>query len=400
MEIESLVMVQSEPDYTQGSRQIGLSSTAAELRVLRTAVETAREEARRATVSAHRVARREQKWRKKYKAVREKYAAVREKHDRITSTLVWRIYSPIDRALCRVRSIMRRTRHSDQSSTSENQRDVIRETFPSSCHITDLSSFSVTAPRGRIAVVLHLYYPELWPEFREALGAIPEPFDLFVTLTQGYSDQAESWIRGDYSWAEFITLENRGRDIFPFITLVNSGVLFRYGLICKLHSKRSVHKPHGNDWRRKLVAGVLSDVDYVERVLMAFDTDPTLGIVVGDGSFRKERDWSPYLQRINELCDRARIAAVTDESEYPGYPAGSIYWIRSSLLRPIADLGLTATEFELEPLPLDGRKPWTTSCTVDAIERLIGQVCSEAGMHVAERHALISKPIGGTIHSV
>ena len=246
----------------------------------------------------------------------------------------------------------------------------------------DLNSLSGLTPRGRIAVVLHLYYPELWSEFRDALGAIPEPFDLFVTLTAGYSDQAADWIRVDHPSAQIVTLENRGRDILPFVTLINSRVLFNYELVCKLHAKRSIQRNPGDTWRRDLVAGVLANADYVGRVLAAFDTDPQLGVVVGDDFLRKERDWSRHVQRINELCKRIGMAAVTDETGYPGYPAGSIYWIRSSLLRPIADLKLTVGEFEPEPLPRDGYKSWTTSCLVDAIERLVGCLCREAGMYI------------------
>ena len=191
----------------------------------------------------------------------------------------------------------------------------------------DLNSLSGLTPRGRIAVVLHLYYPELWSEFRDALGAIPEPFDLFVTLTAGYSDQAADWIRVDHPSAQIVTLENRGRDILPFVTLINSRVLFNYELVCKLHAKRSIQRNPGDTWRRDLVAGVLADADYVGRVLAAFDTDPQLGVVVGDEFLRQERDWSRHVHRINELCDRMGMAAVTDETGCPGYPAGSIYWI-------------------------------------------------------------------------
>jgi len=453
--------------------QIELRSAAAELLVLRRALETARDEAGSAHVSARRAMkttektekslarersrtakakrsiqkakasiqnanRSTQKWRKKYKSA-EKW---RKKYDRVTSTLVWRIYSPFDRALHRARSIFRRGQNLTKSAPElgvasdlhgvsleeanhsiglldhggkEEEDRTTNEHGPSekveaarlsaggkpkpddsgqefstnaaaspTYQIPDLSWLSDTTPRGRIAVVLHLYYPELWREFRVALSALLEPFDLFVTLTAGYSDEAADWILVDYPSARILTLENHGRDILPFVILINSGVLFRYDLVCKLHSKRSIQNANGESWRRKLVDGVLSDAESVERVLTAFEANRELGAVVGDGCLRKEKNWLRHLQRINELCSRIGMPAVTDETGYPGYPAGSIYWIRSSLLRPIARLGLTAAEFEPEPLPRDG-------CMVDAIERLMGQICREAGMYVAESSTFGSK---------
>jgi lipopolysaccharide biosynthesis protein len=249
--------------------------------------------------------------------------------------------------------------------------------------VPDLNSLARTVPRGRIAIVLHLYYPELWPELRDSLKAMPEPSDLFVTLTAGCSDEAADWVRADYPTAHIITLENHGRDIFPFVVLINSGVLDRYGLVCKLHTKRSMRRIDGDGWRHDLLSGVLSDPDYVSRILRAFDTDPDLGIVVAAGSVRRDaKNWRPHLCRVNELCARIGLPAVPGERGYPEFPAGSIYWIRSSLLRPLAELMLTAADFEPEPLPRGGG-------TIHAVERLVGHVCREAGMYVEESSAFM-----------
>jgi Rhamnan synthesis protein F len=426
------------------ARPIETRAAAAELLVLRTALEIARDEVRRASVSARQAERALRHKQKKCEALK-KY---KDEYNRITSTLVWKIYSPFDRALCRARLLFRlrargpfrrRARHLDSKSEGEwtsdlrvsapvEHRDGHEERVngnddgamglnsegkvgvgeglaateipestafdeelsirgsPPSYHVPDLSSLRGLLPRGRIAVVLHLYYPELWSEFRDALGAIPESFDLFVTLTVGYSDQAADWIRVSYPSAQIITLENRGRDILPFITLINSGVLLNYELVCKLHTKRTVGRGDGDMWRRDLVAGVLSDSDFVRRVLAAFDKDPQLGIVVSDGSLRKDpKNWLRHLQRINELSARIGMPVIKNDDLYPGFPAGSIYWIRASLLRSIANLHLADADFEPEPLPRDG-------CMAHVIERLVGWVCHETGMRIAESGAITGVP--------
>jgi len=398
--------------------QIELRSAVAELAVLRKALETARDETRSAYVSAQRAeraaarecdrtsdARRSaKKWRKKCKSAEKEYK-------RVTSSWVWRLYLSLDRMLHRARSIFHHrgkagysavpTLHDNSLGEKDGHENEDITEFPtdpktesrdfpavpsregtssSVRELLDLTSLKALRPSGRIAVVLHVYYPELWPEFREALTSISEPYDLFVTLTRGYSDEAVDWISIDQSSARIITLENLGRDILPFVTLINSCVLFQYELVCKLHTKRSIQQQNGDSWRHNLMAGVLSDRSYVARVLRAFDAEPQLGVVVGQGANRKERNWSRHVKRVNELCSRIGLPAVTAETECPGYPAGSIYWIRSSLLRPIAHLNLVPEEFEPEPLPRDG-------CTVDAIERLVGHICRESGMHIAESSA-------------
>jgi len=259
---------------------------------------------------------------------------------------------------------------------------------PSNDQFTDSDRLRAFRPRGRIAVVLHLYYPELWPEFRHGLAAIPEPYDLFVTLTAGYSDMAADWICLDNPDAQIITLENRGRDILPFVTLINTGVLFKYELVCKLHSKRSLHCTEGDNWRHNLISGILCDTENVARILRAFDSNSDLGMVAPNGSLRDDAEgWSKHLDGVNELARRISMPIVGAVSGFSKFPAGSIFWIRASLLRSIAQLGLTPSEFEPEPIPPNARMP-------HVIERLFGHLCREAGMSIAESSDLFGMQKG------
>src|SRR5262249_38993660 len=51
----------------------------------------------------------------------------------------------------------------------------------------DLSTLRDIAPRGSVAVVLHLFEPDLWQEMHDAIARIPVSFDLFVSVTHGFS---------------------------------------------------------------------------------------------------------------------------------------------------------------------------------------------------------------------
>jgi rhamnan synthesis protein F len=238
-----------------------------------------------------------------------------------------------------------------------------------------LRSLSDIIPSGRVAIVLHLYYSELWPEFRDAIRVIPETADLFVTLTRERSESAADWIRAEFPKSHIITLNNRGRDILPFVTILNTGVLFRYEFFCKLHTKRSLYREDGNYWRQNLVQGIL-DAKAVTRILSAFDADPRLGIVVADGfAESREQRWLANLPLVNQLCTRGNIRPLPANGDWPVFPAGSIYWGRTSFLEPLARLNLAPSEFEPEPLP--------SKALPHAIERLIGHLCREAGLHVA-----------------
>jgi len=391
------------------------SSDTAELVVLRQAVQQARDEVRTAKISARRLQKELIRERARAASAERSKREWRRKYKRLTSNLLFRINLKLDGALHMARSLLcRRQDRSRQASSGEMEvfesprgefngaarplgdsgslvaeqsavPQFARNAFPQS---PDLGSLGTMVPRGRIAVVLHLYYPELWLEFRDTLRAMAEHADLFVTLTAGYSENAAEWISLDYPGVQILVLENRGRDILPFVTLINSGILFRYELVCKLHTKRSMYRSDGDSWRRTLLRGVFSGPGDVVRILKAFDSDPNLGIVVGDGSLIGDaRSWSRHLPCVNELSKRIGISPLSIDSGYPEFPRGSIFWIRASLLQAIANLKLTPADFEPEPLPLNG-------CMPRAIERLVGHICREAHMRAVETGNLENSYLG------
>ena len=241
--------------------------------------------------------------------------------------------------------------------------------------LPDLRMLRALPPRGPIAAVLHLHYPEFWPRLAESLAALPEPFDLFVTLTAGAGEAAAPAIRTRFPAAHVVTVPNRGRDILPFLHLAASGLLNRYELVCKLHGKRSPALADGEAWRDELVEAILGSPEQVARIRAAFAADPDLGLVVAEGNVFGEspEHWRANLPHILRLGARIGIRRVPEGARFPG---GSIFWIRPFLLRMLAAIGADPADFPAEPLPLDGTP-------AHAVERLLGLICADAGMVLA-----------------
>ena len=89
-----------------------------------------------------------------------------------------------------------------------------------------------------VAVVAHIYYEDTWPDIAGALRGLTIPFDLIVTTVEGRERLIET-IRRSYPAAEIEIMQNRGRDIGPFLTLLERGRLDGYRYICKVHGKKS-----------------------------------------------------------------------------------------------------------------------------------------------------------------
>src|SRR5262249_49799582 len=136
-----------------------------------------------------------------------------------------------------------------------------------------------TRSQPRIAVVLHLFYLDLWPQICRHLRMIEEPFDLIVSVPDDRRDEAEAVIQADLPSSQVIGVENRGRDIGPFLDLLRSGRLDRYDYLCKIHGKKSPHRDDGNEWRRDLLDDLLGGPEAVRHLIGWFDANPRAGLV-------------------------------------------------------------------------------------------------------------------------
>ncbi|MBV8443805.1 MAG: hypothetical protein JO312_25160, partial [Hyphomicrobiales bacterium] len=79
------------------------------------------------------------------------------------------------------------------------------------------------APRSHasndVAVVAHIYYEDAWPDIAEVLKRVTFPFDLIVTTVPGRERLIET-IRADFPDADIEPMKNRGRDVRPFLALL------------------------------------------------------------------------------------------------------------------------------------------------------------------------------------
>ncbi len=112
--------------------------------------------------------------------------------------------------------------------------------------VTELSSLPVRKGGGnracpRIAVHLHLFYPEMLQAFMNRLGNIPCAFDLFVSVASDTVRlQTERRLTAAFPSSSITveTVANRGRDLAPFIVQFGERLL-RYDVICHVHSKKA-----------------------------------------------------------------------------------------------------------------------------------------------------------------
>lgn len=235
-------------------------------------------------------------------------------------------------------------------------------------------------PLREFAVVIHLYYPDLWPEIEAAVLSTGMSLDVYVTLSddQTCDPATRNHILSAFPHARILVMPNHGRDVFPFVHLVNSGGLSNYRAICKIHTKRSPHLSNGDHWRAQSFAGLLPG-ERTDAVLKRFLSLPETSLWTPNRMILKGgRWWGQNEVRTREILLPHSIPVGCEDLSFP---AGSMYWIKPELIERIRNLTLSHQDFEQERGQLDGT-------TAHAFERAIGYLAVQEDQRMVELQEL------------
>ena len=119
----------------------------------------------------------------------------------------------------------------------------------------------LAATTADFAVVAHVFYHDLWDEIAERLAASDLAFDLFVTITDKgrETDALIEQAAERFPRARYLRYPEPGRDVLPFVHLVNAGVLDGYRAVCRIHTNARPTAQDGDPWRRHLIGGILPE---------------------------------------------------------------------------------------------------------------------------------------------
>lgn len=192
----------------------------------------------------------------------------------------------------------------------------------------------VVPQKKKIAVVVHVYYPELWSEIASRLKAITHQFDLFVTTTYENAALVQAAVIADFPSARIKNLPNRGMDIVPFLSLVPTLVNEGYLAVCKVHTKKGFDDSAAV-WRDVMLDSLLGSEHNFSICVEAFDKEERLSIV-GPAILYQS---GPRLMYENG-DNLSRIVQAAYGKNVPqgdwGFFAGTMFWVRPQLLQSLA----------------------------------------------------------------
>ncbi|CUH89370.1 putative glycosyl hydrolase [Phaeobacter sp. CECT 5382] len=232
-----------------------------------------------------------------------------------------------------------------------------------------------TVPQ-RLAVHLHLFYPDMVGRCIRLLQRLPGNFDLLVSVRED-ADVAglQRRLAQALPRARRVILRpgpNRGRDVAPWLVTFREEIR-QSDLFLHLHSKKSAHGSYHAGWFDFLGHSLLGSDAVAAQMLDLFAADPGLGMVA-PGYWPLLRR-APNYGKSRDLCAHlaARMGLPDLPAVCPDFPAGAFFCCRSSLLAPLLDLELTYRDFPAEAGQICGT-------LAHAVERLLGYLPQVAGL--------------------
>lgn len=212
-----------------------------------------------------------------------------------------------------------------------NQRSNPRHQY----HIVNFNpAFDKGLPPARVAILLHVFYPDMWPELKNHLHnmRVTKP-DLYITLPRTLNNQAlEAEIRAFWPAAIFTRVENRGFDIGAHWQALGNIELGNYDVAVLLQTKKAGHTLVGNQWRVNLLDSIASSSQHWLENLWAFTDSPQLGII-GSGLHRNSGDPWDY-QEMHEILSVLGMPTRFDEvKKIYEHVSGTTFMIRASVLQ-------------------------------------------------------------------
>lgn len=203
-----------------------------------------------------------------------------------------------------------------------------------------------------LVVFAQVHYPDVWRKMGTLLARrMSVPFHLVVATSH---DPALIFRPRTRHMRSFCVqaVENRGRDVLPFLRALAETADFDIGL--KIHTKKSPQRADGAQWLALLLASLLPSKRNVKTIVAKMAADPRIGFVAPHGFCLPVKPWvlqnGAAMQAV--MADIGHTLSDADMAD-AYFAAGNMFWFRREALQSLAAESLPAL-FETEAAQLDG----------------------------------------------
>lgn len=243
-----------------------------------------------------------------------------------------------------------------------------------------------TVKNKKIALMMHLYYPDLVDYCLKYARSMPDNADLIITTPR---EDTKKIIEGKLKNLPFknckvLLIDNRGRDVSALLVGL-APYVYQYDYICFVHDKKTKQvQPYanGDSFSYKCFENNLASKEFVENVIATFEKNPRLGMLFppppNHGCFYQiiGTEWASNYENTLALAYKLKLHINVDWTKEPIAPLGTMFWFRPKALKTLFDYGWKYEDFPEEPNGYDGT-------LLHAIERIYGFVVQNEGYYPA-----------------
>lgn len=207
--------------------------------------------------------------------------------------------------------------------------------------------------RDPVAVVIHAFYPDVLAGILDRLVRLQQPLHLYVTCPPEAAEAVQLLLAQSGYRHSLLRTENRGRDVLPFLRILQLVRKDGLPIVLKLHTKKSLHLELGSEWADALFDDLLAPARFEKAVTQLENGQGVLMVGPENGllpvsQFLKGNNL-PNLQRLAQRAGLADVQVLNGE-----FFAGTMFFAHFDVLQPVLDLGLVATDFEAEAGQTEG----------------------------------------------
>jgi lipopolysaccharide biosynthesis protein len=234
--------------------------------------------------------------------------------------------------------------------------------------------FGAVEQRPLLVVIIHAFYLDVLPQILTKSASYDPQAHFVFTTPHDKVEPLKALLDGFAHSFEILGVENRGRDVAPFLQALTHVWARRFRYVLKLHTKKSTHRSDGDRWLSEFLVSI-ADPQRLSAIMAAVEVAGDVGIV-GPASQVVSLDtyWGSNADRVRALARRLGVDDLVVRDKV--FIAGTMFLARLEALEPLMALSLTTADFEPEEGQVDGTLG-------HAIERVIGIASSAVGLKIA-----------------
>lgn len=246
---------------------------------------------------------------------------------------------------------------------------------------SNIPNITQDAPK-KMAIIIHAFYPDVFEEILKHIAELDNKFKLFITVPFDREEAIQSLLNKSGQNYFLMRVENRGRDILPFLKIIPMVIEEGFNCYLKVHTKKSQHRKDGDIWRKDILKELVNS-ECIEAVLNCFKENLNIGMV---GPTNHIVPMTTYLgsnkHRIENLS--SRMGVPMDKAIKHPFVAGSMFFSKIQTILPLINLAIRPKDFEEELGQVDGTM-------AHAIERAFAISLLSSNMNLVTTKNILNK---------